>query len=272
MLKLHAGLRHTRLERKQFDVAGALNAQYDRSYLLPNAALVFSPVQDWAVYGSYAEGLEHGGIAPLGTANFNQVLDPAKSKQLEIGVKADLATDLSLSAALFQIRKPLEITDAGFTYRRSGNAVHRGIELAAQGRATRDLMLGVSATGLDARQRDTGIPDLDGKRVTNVPKWKATAYFDYALRQIPGLNLVGAWHYASNKAFSPDNSVKVPAYQVVDLGARYTTRIAGKPMTLRANVDNVLDKFYWRDVTQALGGYLFPGAPRTFRISAQFDF
>jgi iron complex outermembrane receptor protein len=37
-------------------------------------------------------------------------------------------------------------------------------------------------------------------------------------------------------------------------------------------VDNVLDKFYWRDVTPDLGGYLFAGAPRTFRLSAQFDF
>jgi iron complex outermembrane receptor protein len=37
-------------------------------------------------------------------------------------------------------------------------------------------------------------------------------------------------------------------------------------------VDNAFDKFYWRDVTQSLGGYLLPGAPRTFRLSAQIDF
>jgi iron complex outermembrane receptor protein len=36
-------------------------------------------------------------------------------------------------------------------------------------------------------------------------------------------------------------------------------------------VNNALDKFYWRDVTQDLGGYLMPGASRTFRVSAQFD-
>jgi iron complex outermembrane receptor protein len=43
-------------------------------------------------------------------------------------------------------------------------------------------------------------------------------------------------------------------------------------VTLRARVDNVTDKFYWRDVTPELGGYLLPGAPRTFRLSAQVDF
>jgi iron complex outermembrane receptor protein len=37
-------------------------------------------------------------------------------------------------------------------------------------------------------------------------------------------------------------------------------------------VDNLFDKFYWRDVTPELGGYLLPGAPRTFRVSAQVDF
>jgi iron complex outermembrane receptor protein len=43
-------------------------------------------------------------------------------------------------------------------------------------------------------------------------------------------------------------------------------------VTLRARVDNLFDKFYWRDVTPELGGYLLPGAPRTFRMSAQVDF
>jgi iron complex outermembrane receptor protein len=43
-------------------------------------------------------------------------------------------------------------------------------------------------------------------------------------------------------------------------------------VTLRARVDNVFNRFYWRDVTPVLGGYLFPGAPRTFRVSAQLDF
>jgi len=41
---------------------------------------------------------------------------------------------------------------------------------------------------------------------------------------------------------------------------------------VRAGVDNVANQFYWRDVTPALGGYLFPGAPRTYKATAQIDF
>jgi len=271
-LALHAGLRYTQLQREQFDAGGAITTSYDQGTLLPNAALVFQPAPGWALYGSYARGLEHGGVAPLLTTNENRMLDPATSRQLEIGVKAELAPDLALSAALFDIRKPLEFIDAANTYVRRGDAVHRGLELAAQGQAAPNLLLGASLTWLDASQHGTGDVLLEGKRVTNVPRFKSVVYLDYALPQSAGLHLNGSWQYASSKAFSPDNGVTVPGYHVFNLGLRYATRIGGTRTTLRANLDNVLDRFYWRDVTQELGGYLLPGAPRTLRLSAQFDF
>jgi iron complex outermembrane receptor protein len=64
--------------------------------------------------------------------------------------------------------------------------------------------------------------------------------------------------------------VFVPAYHVLNLGASYATRVGGVATTLRAR-GQPLDKFYWRDVTPDLGGYLMPGASRTFAVSAQFD-
>jgi iron complex outermembrane receptor protein len=56
------------------------------------------------------------------------------------------------------------------------------------------------------------------------------------------------------------------------MGAAYAMQLGATKLTVRARVDNLFDKFYWRDVTPALGGYLLPGAPRTFRLSAQADF
>jgi iron complex outermembrane receptor protein len=113
---------------------------------------------------------------------------------------------------------------------------------------------------------------LNGKHVTNVPALKSTLYADYSVPQVEGLGLNAVWQYSGSKAFSPDNSVTVPAYHVFNVGARYATQIASSAVTLRFNVDNAFNKFYWRDVTQSLGGYLFPGAPRTYKVSAQFDF
>jgi iron complex outermembrane receptor protein len=64
----------------------------------------------------------------------------------------------------------------------------------------------------------------------------------------------------------------VPSYHVVNLGGSYAYRLGGASVIVRAQVKNAFDKFYWRDVTPDLGGYLFPGAPRTFQLSAQLDF
>jgi len=276
MLALHAGLRHVMTERQQFNSAGKQFAPYDQSATLPNVALVVTPTQNTTLYGSYAEGLEHGGIAPLGTTNVGQQLDPNKSKQLELGVKADLAQDMSVSAAVFGIRKPLEFSmrnaNRTKTFVGRGDALHKGLELSAQGRLTPALVGYASLTALDARQEDTGIAAQDGKRVTNVPRLKSLVGIDYTLQTMPALRLNGSWQHASGKAFDAANTVTVPGYDVFNLGARYAMKLAGTSATLRFNVDNVFDKFYWRDVTPLLGGYLFPGAPRTYKVSAQFDF
>jgi iron complex outermembrane receptor protein len=141
-LKLHVGLRHLNIRRTQLVDIGSdepllVNHGYERSYLLPSLALVNKFGEHWSVYGSYAQGLEHGGLAPLTTTNQNQFIDPAKSKQLELGLKADLRKDLSVSAALFRIRKPLEYSrtnsDASTTYVSNGEAIHTGLEFSAQG-------------------------------------------------------------------------------------------------------------------------------------------
>jgi iron complex outermembrane receptor protein len=270
-LKLHTGLRHVQVKRNEYGVAPS-----DTSFTLPNASLVFNPTQDWTVYGSLAHGLEHGGVAPIETTNKNTALDPSRSKQIEFGVKGVVNGDTTVTAALFQIRKGLEYTqdngDTSYTYVRNGTATHRGLELGAQGKLAAGLHYNVSMMAIDTQQDGTGLAGMDGKQVTNVPKFKSSALVEYAVASLPGLKVNGVWQYAGKKAFDVENVTMVPSYSVFDLGASYALRIGGSAMTVRANLQNAFDKFYWRDVTPALGGYLIPGAPRTVRVSAQFDF
>lgn len=269
--KLHAGVRHVQVKRTEFGVDPS-----DTSFTLPNVALAYNPTQDWTVYGSVAHGLEHGGVAPIETTNANRALDPSRSRQLEFGVKGAMNSKLNVSAALFQVTKGLEFTqanaDGSATFVRAGEAQHRGVELGVQGKATGSLQYSVSLAALDTEQSGTGQASMDGKRVTNVPKFKSTAWVEYAVPGVQGLTVNGVWQYAGRKAFDVDNRTFVPGYHTLDLGTAYETRVMGTVTTLRAGVQNVTDKFYWRDVTPALGGYLLPGAPRTFRMSAQFDF
>ena len=276
-LKLHAGARYVQVKRVEYvgkDEDGNLkpDARTDVGFLLPNVALVYSLRPNVSVYTSYAQGLEHGGVAPLGTNNFGRALAPGKSKQVEVGVKADIHPDLSASVALFEIRKGLEYTDAQSYFVRNGLAQNRGLEMSLNGRASRELTVGVSAMALNSQQRDTGSAELDGKRLTDVAAFKSTVYADYAVPQVAGLSVSANWIYSGKKAFDLSNQVFVPSYHVLNLGGAYATRVGGFQTTLRASIDNAFDKFYWRDVTPELGGYLMPGASRTFRVSAQIDF
>lgn len=269
---LHAGLRRVNIQRDQLPRTGAPWVHTDESFTLPSVALVYAFTPGWNVYGSLTHGLEHGGIAPKRTSNQFTALPASRARQAELGLKGALGEALSLSAAVFQIRKGLEYTDATNTFVRNGDVTHRGMELALQGKASATLNYGASLMALHTEQEGSGQASIDGKRATNVPSIKSSTWFDLAVPAVPGLKLNGEWQYAGRKAFDVENRVFVPGYHVVGLGAAYALKAGATAVTLRARVDNVFDKFYWRDVTPDLGGYLLPGAPRTFRLSAQFDF
>lgn len=262
---LHAGVRWVNIKRDQ---AGTKS---DDSFVLPNVALVYAVAPSWNVYGSLSQGMEHGGVAPMQTTNQNQVLGPSRSHQAELGVKGVAGDALTVTAALFQIRKGLEYTNAANTFVRNGEETHRGIEFDASGKLQQNLAYSLSLQALNTRQQGTGDPTIDGKRVADVPAFKSVAWMEYSVPQVAGLKVDGSWSYTGKKAFDVENRVFVPGYHVFGLGASYALRTGFAKVTLRARVDNVFDRFYWRDVTPELGGYLFPGAPRTFRVSAQFD-
>jgi iron complex outermembrane receptor protein len=268
---LHGGLRWVKLKRSEYVDETTGYVHKDNRFLLPNVALVYHPARNWNVYGSFSHGLQHGGIAPMATTNENQVMDPERSRQVEFGTKA-VVGDVELSAALFQIRQGLEYTNSANTFVHSGRETHRGFELTAQGRISPALNYSLSLAALNTRQAGTGDPSIDGKRVTDVPNFKSTAWAEYTVAAIPGLKVDGVWQYAGRKAFDPENRVTVPSYNVFGMGASYPLRLAGTRVVVRARAENVFDKFYWRDVTPDLGGYLLAGAPRTFRVSATVDF
>jgi iron complex outermembrane receptor protein len=236
---LHGGLRYVKIKRDEYVSDSASRVASEHAFTLPQVALVYSPARAWNVYGSFSHGLQNGGIAPMETANQNQMLAPQRSRQVEIGTKASIGNALELSAALFQIRQGLEYTDAANVYVRNGEQTHRGIELAAQGKATRDLDWSVSLMALNTRQSGTGQDSIDGKRVTDVPAFKSTAWVAYAVPQLPGLKIDGTWQYSGKKAFDVENRVSVPDYHVFGLGAAYALKAGGANVTVRARAENL---------------------------------
>ncbi|WP_448096200.1 TonB-dependent siderophore receptor [Luteibacter yeojuensis] len=272
-----AGARFVRLNERAYDDAGALERTTRMTKTLPQAAVLWQPDAPLTTYISYGEGLSLGREAPYWTSNGGTTLAPLHSRQVEAGVKYAVDDSLDLQAAIYRIRQSYQFarpddTVEGFTFVQQGQEVHTGLELNAAGRITDNLRLTASANIIRARAEHTGTPAYEDHQVVNVPRWRTAVYADYSLPFAPGLAILGGWRYAGTNVATPDGATRVPAYHVFDAGLRFATSIRGHATTLRLNVDNVFNHFYWRD-TGTSGGdsYLFPGMPRLARLSMTYE-
>jgi iron complex outermembrane receptor protein len=263
-----AGLRRAELAARNYNPAGAQTTAYDRSVTSPSLAVVFKPQPALSVYGSVVEGLEQGGTAPAGTVNAGEVFAPLKSKQLEAGVKWETSPGTLLTAAAFRIDKGLGYTDpASNRFTQEGSQVHDGIELTATGQVTRAVSVAAGYMLLDATAERTGNPAVDGRRPVNVPRHTLTLLADWRVPGAAGLAANASVLAVSDRALDATNARSIPGYGLLNLGARYETRLQGKRTVLRANIDNVLNRNYWAAATPTL----YAGLPRTLKLSMQVD-
>lgn len=271
-----AGGRFVRLDERAFDKRGNPERRSTLSRFLPQTALVWKATEQVNVYASYVRGISLGQEAPFWTSNDGAFLAPVLSRQTEVGIKYAAADALTLGAALFRTSQPFQYakpdsSDAGYTFVAEGQQTHTGLELTANGRVADGLVLNASVSALQARARSSGTALYEGHQLVNVPKLRASVHADYALPFASGLSLTGGWRYASANAATVDGSVRAPAYHVVDLGLRFKHALADHPVTWNLSVDNVFDRFYWRDTGSTAGDYyLFAGAPRQARLSVTF--
>lgn len=260
---LTLGLRDQTINQKSVNGSTA----YDASAITPLVGLVFKPVQNISVYGNYTAGLQQGGTAGPTAANRGEVFAPQKSKQYEVGVKADWGT-LTTQAALYQITRPSSTTDpVTQVYSFGGEQRNRGLELTMYGEIQRGLRAMASASFNDAKLTKTQGGVNQGNDANGVPDRTFNVGLDWDMPWVPGLSLNGRVINTSATYYDAANLLRMPSWTRVDLGARYVTQIAGKPVVFRANLENVADKAYWVTST-----YVTVGAPRTLMVSAQIDF
>lgn len=260
---LTLGLRDQTINQKSVNGSTA----YDASAITPLVGLVFKPAQNISVYGNYTAGLQQGGTAGPTAANRGEVFAPQKSKQYEVGVKADWGT-LTTQAALYQITRPSSTTDpVTQVYSFGGEQRNRGLELTMYGAIQRGLRAMASASFNDAKLTKTQGGVNQGNDANGVPDRTFNVGLDWDMPWVPGLSLNGRVINTSSTYYDAANLLRMPSWTRVDLGARYATRIAGKPVVFRANLENVADKAYWVTST-----YVTVGAPRTLMVSAQIDF
>ncbi|MCF5027668.1 TonB-dependent receptor, partial [Pseudomonas lurida] len=270
------GGREVRLDEKAFDSGTGSQVRHTQQYVfLPQASLIYQPVENISLYTSYSKGVSLGGTAPWFASNADETLAPTTSRQIEAGVKYDWRR-ISFAAAVFQTRQAYQYAKpdgAGFTYVQQGEQKNTGLELSANGWATERLQIATSVAAIRARVTGSGTPDYEGHQAINVPTLRASVYADYALPWVNGLAVLGGVQYSAKKYANRTGNVEVGDYAVVNVGSRYTTQVDGYETVFRLSVDNLFDKRYWRDAGEYMGDdYLFQGAPLTARLSASVNF
>ena len=245
-------------------------AQYGAEKLSPNVSVVFKPAPDTSVYASYLEGLEETGTAPANRANAGEILPPSVNKQKELGVKTRAWREIFAQAALFQIDRPLTSVDASNRFVIGGKTRYRGLELSASGDLSPQWGVVASAQVLDAEIVSVGAtnPGELGKTPENTPRHTASLWGEYRVARLAGLSLNGGLFHVGKRAVNNLNQAWVDGYTTLSLGARWRTRLAGRQLTLQANVDNATDRDYWGS---AGNGLLGTGLPRTLWVGARVE-
>ncbi|EPF81817.1 TonB-dependent receptor [Acinetobacter rudis] len=256
--------------------------QYNESKLSPSVAVVFKPWgENSSIYASYVEGLSAGStIDNPQDANDGVTFAPYQTKQYEIGAKYQQGSWLN-TLAIYQIEKPDTATDK--TYRDPNNS--KIIQKTTDGKETRSRGIEWTATGeiyqglnllLNAAYTDTEITQSPASKSTEgntqfgTPKFTAGLGLDYQLPFVDGVNLNTRVSYVDSQYINDNNDVKLPSFTIVDVGARYKTRLGGVETTFLANIDNVANKKYWEGMFNP--NYALIGAERSYKVGVTFDF
>ncbi|WP_068607931.1 TonB-dependent siderophore receptor, partial [Pseudomonas sp. BIOMIG1N] len=269
-LQLTLGVRRQEVLSDTFSVStGKRTSRYDESATTPAAAVLFKATDDLSLYANYIEGLSKGGMAPLTAANAGAIFAPYKTKQKEVGLKLDLGS-FTHTLALYEITRPGSYTDpATNIYSMGGEQRNRGVEWGFFGAPLDDVRLMGGVAHVDPKLTKTEGGRNDGKNATGYPELQGKLGVEWDTPVLQGLTLTANATALSKQYISADNQQSIPGYTLFDVGARYATQVANRPVTLRGNVSNLTNKAYWgMPLTTSLG----LGAPRTFELSASVDF
>ena len=271
------GWRQSWLARSSARSDGSQAVAYTQSVGVPWLGLSWRPDARTTLYLTRGRGVELEAVPnrPQNFVNAGQILPALTSTQTEFGAKWQWRPHWTLNAAVFSIDKPfaddMPPADPQSPAERVAGgkmARHQGLELGASGRISPNVALQASLMALDATYVNALDPALVGRPVTNQARLKASGLLDIKLHDHPGWAVTTLLTFESAKPVLPDGSVWLDPSWQLDLGLRHEFRMGAIRWTWRAQLDNALDRRYWREApTTAWGGvYLFPAAPGTFRL------
>ncbi|MGK6319269.1 TonB-dependent siderophore receptor [Sphingomonas sp. DT-204] len=262
--ELRADVQHVEYRKQAHALDGTVMRQTSRPWIY-GGALSIGITRALTGFASYARGLEEAGVAPANAVNRGAVLPAAISRQAELGVKYAIAGGPTLIAGVFDLSKPLPGIDAGGAFDFVGQVRHRGAELSLAGPITPRLGAVLGATYLDARTEGELVDRGSiGIRPIGRPEVMALANLTWRVPGVAGFTIDGGVSIRGERYADRENRVTLPGYAIFNLGLRQRFAVEGYPVTLRARVANLTDRFVW-NVSNS--GLLTPNIPRVFTLT-----
>ncbi|MFP5295724.1 MAG: TonB-dependent receptor, partial [Alphaproteobacteria bacterium] len=276
-LLVTAGLRHQSIETRSYDYnTGAPLSSYEGDAITPAFAVVYKPSERISLYANYAEALVPGQTAPAVSGgvpvdNAGEVLDPFRGEQAEVGAKYDGGV-FGGSISLFRLTLPSAFVENN-VFAANGEQENRGVELSLFGEPVEGLRLLGGVTLLDAELTRTAGGTYDGNAPIGAPELQGNLNVEWDVPTVVGLTLEGRAVHTGPQFVDAANTVELDSWTRFDAGVRYAFEAGGRPLTVRARVENLGDEDQW----VAVGGYpganyLTLGAPRSVSVSISADF
>lgn len=258
------GVRIDRFALRFHDNRKNTDLQRDDQLVSPRAGLVFKPVSEVSLYGSF--GVSH---LPSAGDQFSSLtattrsLAPERFRNYEVGAKWDVLPRLMLTSALYRLDRtnssapdPLQ---TGVIVQ-TGAQRSTGAEFGLTGEVTSAWQIAGGFATQRAEITSTTSAAPAGRSVPLVPRRTLSLWNRYQVTSAAGVGL-GVVRQASMFA-SIDNTVTLPAFTRVD-GALFVT--ATPHVRLQLNVENLFDRRYY--ATSHGNNNILPGAPRSLKLS-----
>jgi iron complex outermembrane receptor protein len=215
-----------------------------------------------AGYAGYTQGLEDSGVAPSSAENRGSILPDARTWQTDAGVRYLVTQQVKLIMGLFEIEKPYFNFDTRNVDRALGLQRATGLEMSVSGEVLKNLNL---VAGVQLGEVKIIGPNLGAEGVGSIafgqPRVQAVINADYKFPRWPGFSADLAIFHSSTAPASVDDAAQNPALTTLFLGVRYRFTILGAPATLRMQVQNLTNAYYWNTALSP-GFSQFP--PRSF--------
>lgn len=238
------GARYDRFEIDVNDIQAGRQLSRTDTEWSPRLGLIFKPVEQVSIYASYTKTfLPRSGDQFLTLTPAQATLAPEAFDNYEFGAKWEIASNLGLSAAVFQLdRKNGVVVDpANPASSLLTGSRTRGFEAQLTGQLLPGWQINAGYSYLDADERGRVVAGVVANRsIGQVPRHLASLWNRYDVNDRLGFGL-GVTHQASQFA-SISNTVRLPAFTRVDAALFF--RLSDQ-IDAQINVENLFDTRYF---------------------------